>query len=125
MKQRNTNRVSVVGGLHNGKSFVKVNGKMYFQAKGYEGNPHLKEGLIEIPMRAFSPRQYDSLIGRLATALAKKADVKEILVQTLREVPLDQLEKIDAELKTPKPRIRKEKGCVVLRVAGIPLTLRG
>lgn len=112
-------------GTHTNKKFLEFEGKTYIQESTDLFNTNSRnKAETKLSFKQFNLKEYDELIDKVASKLINKTDVKQILIQALRDLPIDDIKKIEKEMEKDNPTIRKEKGCVRLRVAGVSIPIR-
>jgi hypothetical protein len=111
---------------HVHRQYVDIDGELYGVAKQIDKEDYRKkeEARIEVPLVKIDAKEYERTLLELANELAPRVDVKQILLQSLRDLPMNEVMKVKKELKKKTPRIRRERGCVMLTVGKTSLTLR-
>jgi hypothetical protein len=111
---------------HVNKQFVRVDGKLYMTNKRMDKEDFRTKAkaTYEWDMVEIDEKAYEREILEIAKKLAPKVDVMQILMQALRELPIQEVKQVKRELQKKKPRVRREQGCVMLTVGKNSLMLR-
>jgi len=100
------------------KRIIKIGNKYYRLEED------LKTGQIKtIPIK---PKRLEKMVNEIADYLISKIDKKEILVDAIYELSLEEIEGIYKRLfkAKRKPKIKKKNGCIELQVGSFWIPIR-
>ncbi len=105
--------VKILGNIHGKhKKFIEINGKKYAEVK----TDIDRKGKAEVTFREFDDKKFEEDLEKMAKLLAPKVDAKEIVKQALRDIPLEDFEKVQQEFNKEKPQVQSRGGCVYLKI---------
>lgn len=117
--------VKIISPAHGqGRNIIEIDGKKYTGVKADVD----RKGRATITFREFDEKKFEEDLEEMAKKITPKLNPKEIVKQALRDLPLDDFEKVQVEFEKDKPQVQSRNGCYYLKIgkgkSGVSLLLR-
>ncbi len=116
--------VQIKGYDHINKKYIIIDGEEYVFDKSQSKGKTKRGQFALLTFRKCKIKDYDSAIESLARKLSDKVDTIELLKQSLRDIPFESVMEMAKEMNKPKPKVRKNLGCMYLTIGKEKLFLR-